>query len=564
MLWEPARGRLGQATWSWLLLAIASFFGAAAVAQAQSGTEQPTSAAENLTPGQQLYATHCAGCHGIAGDGKGLAALFLYPKPRDFRRGKFRLVSTTNGPPTREDLQAVMLRGMPGSSMPSWGHLPEKDRELILDEVVRLYRDGTRDRYIANLKEQEQLTDEEIKADDVQEEIKEFVQRQTTAEEIAEVPELPAADAAAIARGKELYIKQSCHSCHGNEGKGDGVQKMIDDEGFATAPRDLTRGIYKGGHDVASLYRRIYYGMPGTPMPSSKNLTPEQTADMIHFLRSLSTEVARERSVLKREKIVAKNVAALPADSDPKAWQVAEPVEIRLMPLWWRDDAVGTIKVQAVHDGRDIALRLEWEDPTADTHSGKTEAFKDAAAMELVAGGSEPFLGMGGTSTPVDLWMWDADRGQSGGDLEDVNPRVVVDIYPFNERTAQTAEYARQGTKSAQQPDLSLPAKATGNQIVRAAPHPTAGSSLAAAGPGSTSFRFVNSQLVVASGRYSKGRWTVLLRRSLDTRAAENGIRLAPGQTASVAFAVWDGAHRDRNGQKQVSIWQDLVVEAPR
>ena len=562
MLRQPAHGGLRQAASLCTAIALAGL-GLVSVAFGQDpATTGKASAA--LTPGQKLYATHCAGCHGAAGDGKGLAANFLYPKPRDFRRGKFRLVSTTNGPPTREDLNAVMLRGMPGSSMPSWGHLPEKDRDLILAEVVRLYRDGAADRYIANLKDQEQLTDEEIKADDVQEEIKEFVQRQTTPEEVAEVPPLPAADAAAIARGKELYVKQSCHSCHGNEGKGDGGQKMIDDEGYATRPRDLTRGIYKGGDDLPSLYRRIYYGMPGTPMPSSKNLTPEQTADMIHFLRSLSTEETRQRSILKREKIVAKKVPSLPADSDPAAWQAAVPAHIRLMPLWWRDNAIFSLKVQAVHDGRDIALRLEWEDSTADTHSGKTEAFKDAAAMELVVGGDEPFLGMGGTSTPVDLWMWDADRGQKGGDLEEVNPRIVVDQYPLAEKTVETAEYARRGTKTAEQPDVSLPAKAAGNQVVRSAPYPTGGSSLSAAGPGSTTFRFVKSQLVVASARYSNGRWIVLLRRSLDTRAPENGVSLAPGRTASVAFAVWDGAHRDRNGQKQVSIWQDLVVEAPR
>jgi hypothetical protein len=29
----------------------------------------------------------------------------------------------------------------------------------------------------------------------------------------------------------------------------------------------------------------------------------------------------------------------------------------------------------------------------------------------------------------------------------------------------------------------------------------------------------------------------------------------------SVAFALWDGAARDRNGQKLVSIWHDLTLE---
>jgi hypothetical protein len=31
--------------------------------------------------------------------------------------------------------------------------------------------------------------------------------------------------------------------------------------------------------------------------------------------------------------------------------------------------------------------------------------------------------------------------------------------------------------------------------------------------------------------------------------------------SASIAFALWDGAVHDRNGQKQVSIWHDLKVE---
>ena len=30
---------------------------------------------------------------------------------------------------------------------------------------------------------------------------------------------------------------------------------------------------------------------------------------------------------------------------------------------------------------------------------------------------------------------------------------------------------------------------------------------------------------------------------------------------ASVAFAVWDGMHKDRGGQKSITIWQDLEIE---
>lgn len=81
--------------------------------------------------GEQLFAVHCAGCHGVKGDGKGLASAFLFPKPRDFRAGKFRLVSSDNGVPSDADLDSVIRRGMPGSSMPPWPNLTEAKRAAV-------------------------------------------------------------------------------------------------------------------------------------------------------------------------------------------------------------------------------------------------------------------------------------------------------------------------------------------------------------------------------------------------------------------------------------------------
>jgi DMSO reductase family type II enzyme heme b subunit len=514
-----------------------------------------------VTAGQRLYVQHCAGCHGTTGDGNGQAAAFLFPKPRNFQFGKYRLVSTENQVPSPADLEALLVRGMPGSSMPSWAHLKPEERAMLVQEVYRLTGEGARLRFIENLKKEQGLTDEDIKAADVQEEIAGFVKNRTTPGEPAVVPAVKPADAAAIARGKELFVKQACASCHGNEGKGDGVKKMADDEGYPTRPRDLTRGIYKGGHDVGSLFLRIARGMPGTPMPAATSLNEAQVVDLAHFLRSLSTEEQREAAVLRRERIAVAKVAALPVDSDEAAWKGAPKANVRLAPLWWRDDAVPGVQVQALHDGRTIAFRLEWSDPTPDMHAGRVEAFKDAAALELATGSDEPFLGMGSTAAPIDLWMWDADRGQAGDELEDIHPRVVVDVYPFTEKAVSTAEFARPGTKTADQADVALPAKAVGNQVTRAAAHPTGGSSLTAAGPGSTTFRFAKSQLVSASGRWSQGHWTVLMRRSLNVASPDAGLALVPGQRASLAVAVWEGSHRDRNGQKQVTIWQDLVLE---
>jgi len=544
-------------------LAVVLALMAMSIASAQETEKQPDDASA-ISRGGKLYAQHCAGCHGTNGNGNGVAAAFLFPKPRNFRFGKFRLVSTENTVPSQADLEAVLVRGMPGSSMPSWKHLKAEERSLLAQEVYRLTGEGARERYVENLKKEQGLTDEDLKADDVQQEITAYVRGRTTPSESAAIPAIAAADAEAIARGKEHFTKQGCASCHGNEGKGDGVKKMIDDEGFPTRPRDLTRGIYKGGHDPASLFLRVARGMPGTPMPSAPSLSETQVVDLIHFLRSLSTEDQRESSVLNRERIIAPQVATLPVNSDPTAWRSAPAVHVRLTPLWWRDDATPTVQIQAMHDSRNIVFRLEWEDSTANINVGRVEAFRDAVALELVSGPEEPFLGMGASGAPIDLWMWDADRGRAGNELENFNPRMVVDMYPFSEGGVESAEYARKGTKTTEQPDLALPAKAVGNQFTRAASHPTGGSSLAAAGPGTATFRFAKSQLVSAAGRWNQGRWTVLVRRALEVPSADDGLSLAPGQTASVALAVWEGSHRDRNGQKQVSIWQDLVIEGPR
>jgi len=44
--------------------------------------------------GQTAYQKECLSCHGDAGDGLGSAAYLLFPRPRDFTTGQFRLFST--------------------------------------------------------------------------------------------------------------------------------------------------------------------------------------------------------------------------------------------------------------------------------------------------------------------------------------------------------------------------------------------------------------------------------------------------------------------------------------
>jgi mono/diheme cytochrome c family protein len=492
--------------------------------------------------GSQLYLQHCGACHGEQGDGLGRAALFLFPKPRDFRGGRFKLVSSANSIPTAEDIEAVLVRGMPGSSMPSWAHLPKEQRSLLVEEVLRMFREGAKDRYVQSLRDDGGMSEEELASEEVQQDIQDTVASMTTPELAEDLPEIDADDEAAVARGKEIYVKQSCHSCHGNEGKGDGVQAMFDETGLPTRPRDLTQGIYKGGHDVPSLFRRIYLGMPGTPMPSSQSLSKDQIVDLSHFLRSLSTEAEREAAVMRRVGLKVARVGKVTDDPLAESWS-QDAVTVQLMPLWWRDGDF-RVQVQAQHDGDNLAMRLTWPDATQNAAAVRPDEFEDMAAIEWYEGDAEPFLGMGAPSSSLDLWQWRAGREATGAEDQ------LSDEYPFD-----TEEYRRlAGGKPL--PDF-VTARAGGNPL---ATREHSASNLTAGGHGSLTFRPKASQVVSAKAVWSDGHWSVVFVRPLQVSASD-GLTLRSGRRYSGAFAIWDGEARDRAGQKLISMWNDLELE---
>ena len=47
--------------------------------------------------GHAIYQRNCLHCHGATGDGLGVTAPFLFPRPRDFRRGIYKFTSTGTG-----------------------------------------------------------------------------------------------------------------------------------------------------------------------------------------------------------------------------------------------------------------------------------------------------------------------------------------------------------------------------------------------------------------------------------------------------------------------------------
>ncbi len=163
------------------------------------------------------------------------------------------------------------------------------------------------------------------------------------ADDVVEVPEIPTnipvanshaeflalsqgdtaeAMAASVKRGQELFIGKiaSCSKCHGDKGHGDGQNKDYDDwtkdwtarvglnpEDTETLiplmargamppknamPRNFSEGVFRGGETAEDLYRRIWQGIEGSPMPGA-TFVPEQYEEddiwhLINFVRSVN------------------------------------------------------------------------------------------------------------------------------------------------------------------------------------------------------------------------------------------------------------------------------------
>jgi hypothetical protein len=83
--------------------------------------------------GQQVYAANCAVCHGVNGDGNGMAAHMFRVRPRDFRQGIFKFRSTPFGSlPTADDLLQSVTQGVRWTGMVGRVDLPEADRLAVV------------------------------------------------------------------------------------------------------------------------------------------------------------------------------------------------------------------------------------------------------------------------------------------------------------------------------------------------------------------------------------------------------------------------------------------------
>jgi mono/diheme cytochrome c family protein len=225
--------------------------------------------------GQALYKNHCARCHGDDGGGKGPAHTMQRPWPRDFKEGRFKFRSTPLFTlPTLSDIKKTISHGNLRTSMPPYENIltPDEIHEVAL--------------YVLQMAGESGLPD-------------------GTAQQIP-YPDWDDTESTQelILKGKALYNKFQCASCHGENAKGLGplAGGLRDEDGFWITHVDLTDPLsYGGGAQISDIYMRLRTGMDLSPMISYADVLDEDQAKAIAFyVKSLQIK-SEERQLIKSE-----------------------------------------------------------------------------------------------------------------------------------------------------------------------------------------------------------------------------------------------------------------------
>lgn len=402
---------------------------------------------EDIEAGKRVYFTKCVWCHGVDGAGDGPGADRLWPRPRNFNQGTFKIRHTASGelPLPELDLFRTVTHGLPGSAMPSWeGILSEEQRRQVIAFVL------------AQLVKDRRFDDKETET---------FTVLQL--DSLKPVP--PTAES--LEKGKQLVVDKKCIECHGVNGRGDGnAFNLKDDWGFPIQPANWHkcwnfRGSRQDAYNVKNIFRTFSTGVNGTPMPSfADNTTVEERWHIANFVQSLCERDAKGDPLpidpltdKPKIKFVIESGPVpgdISDDPDNEMWQkrqrrfVALGGQITHKPRNFVN-RIDDIWVRSVYNDKHIAFLFQWDDrsksvaegalpfqPTevnldaygikeqlpktgeADSiaaNQGKYTVYHDALALQFpvkwqeIAPPEKPRYLWGDQKYPVDLVKWEAD-----------------------------------------------------------------------------------------------------------------------------------------------------------
>jgi hypothetical protein len=221
----------------------------------------------------------------------------------------------------------------------------------------------------------------------------------------------------------------------------------------------------------------------------------------------------------------------LPAEPEDGGWAKVSPMTLPLSgqvitrPVW-PEPTARALTVRSLHNGIDIAFLLEWQDNTKNDRL-TPGTFRDGVAIGLPLGDAPAFFCMGQLDHYINIWHWKADWQSD-----------------IDRRAAKTSEKARDGVRTFE----VIPRRVSSVEDL--------------IGGGFTTLTTKEKQgRVQGKAAWKDGVWRVVMRRPLAGEEQENEAKLIPGRVQTVSFAVWNGENKERNGQKAVAPWFQLIID---
>ena len=235
--------------------------------------------------------------------------------------------------------------------------------------------------------------------------------------------------------------------------------------------------------------------------------------------------------------VMAKKVSGdLSLDPAHSQWKGISALEIPLAPQVMAkpriyESPVKSLKVKALHNTREIAFLVEWDDQTEDNTIG-VNRFSDAVALEFpsASAAAKPHFAMGDKENTVDIWFWKATWQKS----------------PETERMYASV-------------DDFLGGVLADNPVSKARRSPV--ENIVAQGFGSaTDMNKTETEEISGNGKWESKKWSVAFKRALASKNKYN-VSFKEGGVTPIAFAVWDGSEHNRGGRKIVSTWYYVGLE---
>ena len=256
--------------------------------------------AETLNKGKLIYTEYCMACHGVKGEGNGVAAKGMQVPPRNLTQGIYKFGKVTSGDlPHDKHFRDILVNGLNGTAM-----LPWDLQEGQINAVIQYIKTFAPEAWEGKDKE----LGEHISA--------------------TKDPFGLAHKQAAIKKGKYVYhMVANCQSCHRAfatkkemsdwsvaAGEGPLSADDFDDDfyktklqeteyGYQNIPPDVTWNNVRSARTVEELYVRLAAGVGGTSMPAWRDtITDEEIWAVAYYVKSLmDLKDTPERQILMSE-----------------------------------------------------------------------------------------------------------------------------------------------------------------------------------------------------------------------------------------------------------------------